>query len=46
MAATIFPSLSELAQHLRTELAQKKCVLLYAFNPELLPYAADAEADA
>ena len=46
MVPMSFPGLPELAQHLRTELAQKKCVLLYAFNPELLPYAADAEADA
>jgi len=32
MAATTFPALPELAQQLRTELAQKKFVLLYAYN--------------
>lgn len=32
MAPTSFPSLPELAQQLRTELAQKKFVLLYAYN--------------
>lgn len=32
MAPTSFPSLTELAQQLRTELAQKKFVLLYAYN--------------
>lgn len=32
MAPTSFPDLPELAQQLRTELAQKKFVLLYAYN--------------
>ena len=32
MAPMSFPGLSELAQQLRTELAQKKFVLLYAYN--------------
>ena len=32
MANTSFPGLPELAQHLRTELEQKKFVLLYACN--------------
>ena len=32
MAPMSFPGLPELAQHLRTELAQKKFVLLYAYN--------------
>lgn len=32
MAPTSFPSLPELAQQLRTELVQKKFVLLYAYN--------------
>ncbi|WP_034015937.1 AAA family ATPase [Pseudomonas aeruginosa] len=32
MAPISFPGLSELAQQLRTELAQKKFVLLYAYN--------------
>lgn len=32
MAATSFPGLPELAQHLRTELEAKKFVLLYAYN--------------
>jgi len=32
MPAMPFPGLPELAQHLRTELQQKKFVLLYAYN--------------
>lgn len=32
MAATSFPGLSELAQHIRTALQSKKFVLLYAYN--------------
>jgi hypothetical protein len=32
MSAVSFPDLPALAQHLRTELQTKKCVLLYAYN--------------
>lgn len=32
MAPVSFPALTDLAQHLRTELASKKTVLLYAYN--------------
>lgn len=32
MPDTSFPDLSALAQHLRTELESKRCVLLYAYN--------------
>lgn len=32
MATESFPALPELAQQLRAELEQRKCVLLYAYN--------------